>query len=36
MENLFTSADAGADFGFFLSASYRFSLSPGESPVEHP
>ena len=26
MENLFTSADAGADFGFFLSASYRFAL----------
>jgi len=25
-ENLFTLADAGADFGFFLSASYRFSL----------
>ncbi len=26
MENLFTSADAGADFGFFLSASCRFAL----------
>lgn len=26
MENLFTSADAGADFGFFLAASHRFSL----------
>lgn len=26
MENLITTADAGADFGFFLSASYRFSL----------
>lgn len=26
MENLFTSADAGADFGFFLAASYRFAL----------
>lgn len=25
MENLITLADAGADFGFFLSASYRFS-----------
>ena len=25
-ENLFTLADAGGDFGFFLSASYRFSL----------
>ncbi len=26
MENLFTSADAGGDFGFFFAASYRFSL----------
>lgn len=26
MENLFTSADAGADFGFFVAASYRFAL----------
>ncbi len=26
MENLFTSSDAGADFGFFLSTSYRFAL----------
>jgi hypothetical protein len=25
-ENLITSADAGADFGFFVSAAYRFSL----------
>lgn len=36
MENLFTSADNGADFGFFVSASYRFSLSPAAVPVEHP
>jgi len=26
MENLITSADAGADFGVFVSAAYRFSL----------
>jgi hypothetical protein len=25
-ENLFTSADSGGDFGFFLSASFRFPL----------
>lgn len=36
MENLFTSADAGADFGFFLSASYRFSVSSGAVSGEHP
>jgi len=26
MENLITSADAGADFGVFVSSAYRFSL----------
>lgn len=36
MENLFTSSDAGADFGFFLSASYRFSLSPGAMVAKQP
>jgi len=26
MENLIASADAGADFGVFVSSAYRFSL----------